>query len=96
MLATNKSGSSIPSKPLKNVPKIALFSVIRKKNKPMKRFLKTLVVIGFSISITSCEDILAEEIISSKLKEGDTIQIDFDEEKTEITVKINSANAELN
>ena len=28
----------------------------------MKRFLKTLVVIGFSISITSCEDILAEDI----------------------------------
>ena len=42
------------------------------------------------------EDLLAEEIINSKLKEGDTIFIDFNEETTEITIKIDSAKPEIN
>jgi ATP-dependent Clp protease ATP-binding subunit ClpC len=35
------------------------------------------------------EDSLAEEIIKSNLKEGDTVYVDFDAKKEEITVKIN-------
>jgi len=34
------------------------------------------------------EDALAEEIVNSKLNEGDTIVMDFDEEKDELTIKI--------
>jgi len=34
------------------------------------------------------EDALAEEIVNSKLNEGDTIDMDFDEEKDELTIKI--------
>ncbi|MEZ4857735.1 MAG: ATP-dependent Clp protease ATP-binding subunit [Flavobacteriaceae bacterium] len=34
------------------------------------------------------EDALAEEIINSNLKEGDTITMDLDEEKNELTIKI--------
>jgi ATP-dependent Clp protease ATP-binding subunit ClpC len=34
------------------------------------------------------EDAVAEEIIKSNLKEGDSIQVDFDKEKNEITLKI--------
>jgi ATP-dependent Clp protease ATP-binding subunit ClpC len=37
------------------------------------------------------EDALAEEIISSKLKEGDKIFMDLDEEKNELTIKIDKA-----
>ncbi len=35
------------------------------------------------------EDALAEEIVNSKLDEGDTILMDFDEKKEELTIKIN-------
>jgi ATP-dependent Clp protease ATP-binding subunit ClpC len=34
------------------------------------------------------EDPLAEEIIKSKLGEGDTIEVDFDKEKVEITIQV--------
>ena len=34
------------------------------------------------------EDALAEEIVNSKLTEGDTITMDLDEKKIELTVKI--------
>ena len=34
------------------------------------------------------EDALAEEIVSSKLEEGDTITMDLDEKKNELTIKI--------
>ena len=34
------------------------------------------------------EDALAEEIINSKLREGDGITMDFDEKKEELTIKI--------
>ncbi len=34
------------------------------------------------------EDVLAEEIINSKLKEGDTINMDLDEKSNELTIKI--------
>ncbi|MDP5229241.1 MAG: ATP-dependent Clp protease ATP-binding subunit [Cellulophaga sp.] len=37
------------------------------------------------------EDALAEEIVSSKLEEGDTIFMDLDEEKQELTIKIEKA-----
>ncbi|WP_282018237.1 ATP-dependent Clp protease ATP-binding subunit [Salegentibacter mishustinae] len=37
------------------------------------------------------EDALAEEIISSKLKEGDKIFMDLDEEKNELTISIDKA-----
>ena len=37
------------------------------------------------------EDPLAEEIINSNLKEGDTISIGFKKDKEEITIKINKA-----
>ncbi|WP_372745028.1 ATP-dependent Clp protease ATP-binding subunit [Lutibacter sp.] len=35
------------------------------------------------------EDALAEEIVNSALKEGDTINMDLDSEKNELTIKIN-------
>ena len=34
------------------------------------------------------EDALAEEIVNSKLTEGDTISMDLDEKKNELTIKI--------
>ncbi len=34
------------------------------------------------------EDALAEEILTSKLHEGDTVKVDFDEKKSEITMKV--------
>jgi ATP-dependent Clp protease ATP-binding subunit ClpC len=34
------------------------------------------------------EDALAEEIVNSKLSEGDTISMDLDEKKNELTIKI--------
>jgi ATP-dependent Clp protease ATP-binding subunit ClpC len=34
------------------------------------------------------EDALAEEIVNSKLSEGDTISMELDEEKNELTIKI--------
>ena len=34
------------------------------------------------------EDVLAEEIVNSKLEEGDTISMDLDEKKEELTIKI--------
>lgn len=37
------------------------------------------------------EDALAEEIINSKLKEGDTIQMDLDEKKNELTIEIKNS-----
>jgi len=37
------------------------------------------------------EDALAEEIVNSKLEEGDTIQMDLDEAKEELTIKIKKA-----
>ncbi|MDP3314183.1 ATP-dependent Clp protease ATP-binding subunit [Lutibacter sp.] len=37
------------------------------------------------------EDVLAEEIVNSKLKEGDTIVMDLDKEKNELTIKINKS-----
>ena len=35
------------------------------------------------------EDALAEEIVNSSLKEGDTITMDLDSDKNELTIKIN-------
>jgi len=46
--------------------------------RPLKRAIQKYV-----------EDRLAEEIIKSKLKEGDTVLVDFDPKKEEITIKIN-------
>ncbi|SEK19455.1 ATP-dependent Clp protease ATP-binding subunit ClpC [Maribacter orientalis] len=40
------------------------------------------------------EDALAEEIVNSKLKEGDTIFIDLDEKNEELTIKIEKAEEE--
>ncbi|WP_394749606.1 ATP-dependent Clp protease ATP-binding subunit [Spongiimicrobium salis] len=37
------------------------------------------------------EDALAEEIVNSKLEEGDSIYMDFDEKKEELTIKIEKA-----
>ena len=37
------------------------------------------------------EDALAEEIVNSKLEEGDTIHMDLDEKKEELTIKIKKA-----
>ena len=37
------------------------------------------------------EDALAEEIVNSKLEEGDTIYMDLDDTKQELTIKINKA-----
>jgi ATP-dependent Clp protease ATP-binding subunit ClpC len=37
------------------------------------------------------EDALAEEIVSSKLEEGDTIFMNLDEEKQELIIKIEKA-----
>jgi len=37
------------------------------------------------------EDALAEERVSSKLEEGDTITMDLDEKKNELTIKIKKA-----
>ncbi|HLT52063.1 MAG TPA: ATP-dependent Clp protease ATP-binding subunit [Arenibacter sp.] len=37
------------------------------------------------------EDALAEEIVNSKLEEGDTIYMDLDDTKEELTIKINKA-----
>ena len=37
------------------------------------------------------EDALAEEIVNSKLQEGDTINMDLDEKKEELTIKIKKA-----
>jgi len=37
------------------------------------------------------EDALAEEIVNSKLEEGDTIYMDLDDAKEELTIKINKA-----
>ena len=37
------------------------------------------------------EDALAEEIVNSKLEEGDTIHMDLDEAKEELTIKIKKA-----
>ncbi|QLG46644.1 ATP-dependent Clp protease ATP-binding subunit [Costertonia aggregata] len=37
------------------------------------------------------EDALAEEIVNSKLEEGDAIAMDFDEKKEELTIKIKKA-----
>ncbi|MFT6826680.1 MAG: ATP-dependent Clp protease ATP-binding subunit ClpC [Patiriisocius sp.] len=34
------------------------------------------------------EDALAEEIINSNLKEGDTIKMDLDDKTNELTIKI--------
>lgn len=34
------------------------------------------------------EDALAEEILTSKLAEGDTVKVDYDEKKSEITMKV--------
>ena len=34
------------------------------------------------------EDALAEEIVNSKLTEGDTITMDLDEQKNDLTIKI--------
>jgi ATP-dependent Clp protease ATP-binding subunit ClpC len=34
------------------------------------------------------EDALAEEILTSNLSEGDTVKVDFDEKKSEITMKV--------
>jgi ATP-dependent Clp protease ATP-binding subunit ClpC len=34
------------------------------------------------------EDTLAEEIVNSKLEEGDTISMDLDEKKDQLTIKI--------
>ena len=36
------------------------------------------------------EDALAEEIINSKIEEGDTISMDFDEDKNELEIKVTS------
>ncbi|MCB0475855.1 MAG: AAA family ATPase, partial [Flavobacteriaceae bacterium] len=48
--------------------------------RPLKRAIQKYV-----------EDTLAEEIVSSKLKENDTIYLDYDEGKDELTVKIKKA-----
>ena len=40
------------------------------------------------------EDALAEEIVNSKLKEGDIIFIDLDEKSEELTIKIEKAEEE--
>ena len=40
------------------------------------------------------EDALAEEIVNSKLEEGDTIFMDLDEKKEELTIKIDKAEKE--
>ncbi|MBU2994826.1 ATP-dependent Clp protease ATP-binding subunit [Cellulophaga baltica] len=40
------------------------------------------------------EDALAEEIVNSKLEEGDTIFMDLDEKKNELTIKIDKAKKE--
>ncbi|MEP3374101.1 MAG: ATP-dependent Clp protease ATP-binding subunit [Maribacter dokdonensis] len=40
------------------------------------------------------EDALAEEIVNSKLKEGDSIYIDFDKKSEELTIKIEKAEEE--
>jgi ATP-dependent Clp protease ATP-binding subunit ClpC len=45
--------------------------------RPLKRAIQKYV-----------EDVLAEEIVNSKLTEGDTITMDLDEEKSELFVKI--------
>ena len=45
--------------------------------RPLKRAIQKYV-----------EDALAEEIVNSKLTEGDTITMDLDEEKSELFVKI--------
>ena len=37
------------------------------------------------------EDTLAEEIVNSKLEEGDTISMDLDKKKEELTIKIKKA-----
>ena len=37
------------------------------------------------------EDSLAEEIVNSKLEEGDTISMDLDKKKEELTIKIKKA-----
>ena len=37
------------------------------------------------------EDALAEEIVNSKLEEGDTIHMELDEAKEELTIKIKKA-----
>ena len=42
------------------------------------------------------EDALAEEIVSSKLQEGDTIYMDFDEKQEELTIKIEKAEKKSN
>ena len=48
--------------------------------RPLKRAIQKYV-----------EDALAEEIVSSKLEEGDTITMDLDEKKNELTIKIKKA-----
>mgnify|MGYP001426856303 FL=1 len=40
------------------------------------------------------EDALAEEIVNSKLKEGDSIYIDLDKKSEELTIKIEKAEEE--
>ena len=50
--------------------------------RPLKRAIQKYV-----------EDHLAEEIIKSSIKEGDTINVDFDAKKEEISVKIKKAPA---
>ena len=42
------------------------------------------------------EDALAEEIITSHISEGDQIFMDFDEEKKELTIKVEKAKKETN
>ena len=37
------------------------------------------------------EDALAEEILTSNLSEGDTVKVDFDEKKSEITMKVSKS-----
>lgn len=39
------------------------------------------------------EDPLAEEILKSKLVEGDVVEVDFDDEKKEITIKVHKGGA---
>ena len=41
------------------------------------------------------EDALAEEIVNSKLTEGDTIFMDLDKEKAELTIKITKGKKEV-
>ncbi len=45
--------------------------------RPLKRAIQKYV-----------EDALAEKIVNSKLKEGDSIKMDLDKEKKELTIKI--------